>query len=211
MNRLTQIEAVRHNAAACCDCQLAETRKRVVFGSGNPQAKLTIVAEGPSAMDDQTGQPFTGPAGDLLDQVLAENGLRRQDIWLTNILKCRAAAWAGKRLKNRPPKSAEIKACAKWLAEELALISPTVILCMGSPSAKAVIRTDFRLSQERGIWFTNNDRAPFVAATYNPAFILRMDGLGQSFAEWRQTLINDIAAAKQKLTQSPVVSQLTLF
>ena len=64
---------------------------------------------------------------------------------------------------------------------------------------------------ERGIWFTNNDRAPFVAATYNPAFILRMDGLGQSFAEGRQTLINDIAAAKQKLTQSPVVSQLTLF
>lgn len=204
-----KMDALKAAAIGCTACGLSETRKNVVFGSGDPTSKLVVVAEGPSAMDDRTTLPFSGPTGELLDDVLEANKLTRNEIWLTNVIKCRAAIRSGNVIKNRPPKASEIKACAKWLDGELTLISPAVILCMGSPAAKTLIHKGFRITQERGIWFTDTSYAPFVMATFNPAFVLRMEG--EDFTRGRQILIDDIAEAQRKSAEAPESSQLTLF
>ena len=205
----TQIQALKTRASVCTACDLAETRANVVFGSGDAAAKLVLVAEGPSAADNHTTLPFSGPTGDLLDEVLTINDLTRSDIWLTNIIKCRAAGLKGGVLKNRPPKASEIKACSKWLDGELTLVQPSVILCMGAPAAKTLIHRSFRITEERGIWFTDTQYAPFVMATFNPAYILRQEG--EDFTAMRQILVNDIAEATQKLQEAPEIPRLTLF
>ncbi len=204
-----QMQALKARASVCTACDLAETRANVVFGSGDATTKLAIVAEGPSAADNHTTFPFSGPAGNLLDEVLAANALTRGDIWLTNIIKCRAASPKGGVLKNRPPKVSEIKACSKWLDGELTLTQPSVILCMGAPAAKTLIHRSFRITEERGIWFTDTQYAPFAMATFNPAYILRQEG--ENFTAMRQLLINDVAEAIRKLQEAPEVPRLTLF
>ncbi|MCY3550978.1 MAG: uracil-DNA glycosylase [Candidatus Poribacteria bacterium] len=205
----TQIQALKARASTCTACDLAKTRANVVFGSGDSTAKLAIVAEGPSAADNHTTFPFSGPAGDLLDEVLAANELTRADIWLTNIIKCRAASLKGGVLKNRPPKASEIKACAKWLDGELTLMLPSVILCMGAPAAKTLIDRSFRITEERGVWFTDTHYAPFAMATFNPAYVLRQEG--ENFTALRQIVIDDIAEAVRKLQEPIEVPKLTLF
>ena len=171
-----KMEALKAQAVVCTDCGLAETRLNVVFGNGDPTSKLVIVAEGPSATDEHTLIPFSGPSGILLDEVLHANDLDRDEIWITNVIRCRAAVREGHVVKNRPPKAGEIRACSKWLDGELTLISPSVILCMGSPAANTLIHKSFRMTEERGQWFTDTLYAPFVLATYNPAFVLRQEG-----------------------------------
>ena len=205
----TQLQTLKTQASVCTACDLAKTRANVVFGSGDATAKLAVVAEGPSAADNHTTFPFSGPAGDLLDEVLAANGLTRGQIWLTNIIKCRAASLKGGVLKNRPPKSSEIKACSRWLDGELTLMQPSVILCMGAPAAKALIHRSFRITEERGVWFTNTLYAPFAMATFNPAYVLRQEG--EDFEVVRQTVIDDIAETKRKLRESEELPKLTLF
>lgn len=215
----TQMAALKTRASVCTDCSLSEARANVVFGSGDVEAKLAIVAEGPSAADNQTTFPFSGPAGELLDEVLAANGLTRGAIWLTNIIKCRAAGERDGVLKNRPPKAAEIKACAKWLDAELNLVQPSVILCMGSPAAKTLIHRQFRITVERGIWFKDTPYAPFAMATFNPAYVLRQEG--ETFTATRQILIDDIAEALRRcnmtsqstreVRETDETPQLTLF
>ena len=204
-----KMEVLKAQAVVCTDCGLAETRLNVVFGSGNPASKLVIVAEGPSATDEHTLLPFSGPSGALLDEVLYANELTRDEIWLTNVIKCRAAVRKGRVVKNRPPRVGEIKACSKWLDGELSLISPSVILCMGSPAANTLIHKGFRMTEERGRWFTDTLHAPFVLATFNPAFVLRQEG--KAYTHARQTLIDDIAEAKRKLSEAPEGPKLTLF
>ena len=203
------MQTLKTQASVCTACDLAKTRANVVFGSGDATAKLAVVAEGPSAADNHTTFPFSGPAGDLLDEVLAANGLTRGQIWLTNIIKCRAASLKGGVLKNRPPKSSEIKACSRWLDGELTLMQPSVILCMGAPAAKALIHRSFRITEERGVWFTNTLYAPFAMATFNPAYVLRQEG--EDFEVVRQTVIDDIAETKRKLRESEELPKLTLF
>ena len=205
----TQMQALKTRAIVCTDCDLAKTRANVVFGDGDATAKLTIIAEGPSAADNHTTLPFSGPAGNLLDEVLTANDLTRSDIWLTNIIKCRAASAKGGVLKNRPPKASEIKACAKWLDGELTLIQPSVILCMGAPAAKTLISRSFRITEERGIWFTDTQYAPYAIATFNPAYVLRQEGA--DYTATRQVLIDDIAEAVRKLQEAAETPRLTLF
>ena len=208
-NVQTQMQALKARASVCTACDLAKTRANVVFGSGNATEKLAIVAEGPSAADNRTALPFSGPAGDMLDDVLTANGLTRSDIWLTNIIKCRAASFKGDVLKNRPPKASEIKACSKWLDGELTLMQPSVILCMGAPAAKVLIHRSFRITEQRGVWFTDTMYAPFAMATFNPAYVLRQEG--ENFTAFRQTVVEDIAEAVRKLQEAVEVPKLTLF
>ena len=204
-----KMEALKAQAVVCTDCGLAETRLNVVFGNGDPTSKLAIVAEGPSATDEHTLLPFSGPSGVLLDEVLHANDFDRDDIWITNVIRCRAAVRDGRVIKNRPPKAGEIKACSKWLDGELTLINPSVIICMGSPAANTLIHKGFRMTEERGRWFTDTLYAPFVLATYNPAFVLRQEG--EAYTRARQAVIDDIAEAKRKLSEAPDSPKLTLF
>lgn len=204
-----QMQRLKKQTRVCTDCALAKTRVNVVCGSGNVKAKLVLVGEGPSAADNHTGFPFSGPAGNMLDEVLVAVGLTRSEIWLTNIIKCRAVALKDGELKNRPPKVTEIKACSKWLDSELTLIQPSVILCLGAPAAKTLIHSRFRITEERGVWFTDTRYAPFAMATFNPAYVLRQEG--DNFTATRRTIIDDIGEAKRKLHEAKDIPKSTLF
>ncbi len=205
----TQMQRLKKRTSICTDCDLAKTRVNVVSGSGNVNAKLVLVGEGPSAADNHTGFPFSGPAGNMLDEVLVASGLTRSDIWLTNIIKCRAVTLKDGELKNRPPKATEIKACSKWLDNELTLIQPAVILCLGAPAAKTLLNPRFRITEERGVWFTDTRYAPFAMATFNPAYVLRQEG--ENFTTLRSIIIDDISEAKRKLHEAKDIPKSTLF
>ena len=130
-----QIQEVKEKAIVCRDCEeLVKTRTQVVFGTGNPEADLVFVGEAPGENEDATGVPFVGRAGKLLDEILAENELSRDDIWITKIVRCRPTVMSQEtgRLSNRAPRVGEIRACQKWLDAELSVINPTVIVCVGA-------------------------------------------------------------------------------
>jgi len=206
-----KIQAVREKAIACRDCEeLVETRTQVVFGAGNPEADLVFVGEAPGESEDAKGVPFVGRAGHLLDEALEENGLSREDVWITNIVKCRPTTMSDSgRLENRPPRVGEIKNCQKWLDAELSAISPAVIVCLGGPSASVIIHKGFKMTQERGEWFTESLYAPFVIAAYHPAYVLRLQG--ESYDRARDLLVADIAEAKKKSVEEKGQPKMTLF
>lgn len=135
-------------------------------------APLVLVGEGPGEQEDQTGRPFVGRAGQLLDRALADNGLTRDHVYICNTVKCRAADWATGKPINRAPTTEEAEACRQWLMPQLAAIAPRVILCVGAPSARNLIRKDFKITAERGKYFPSA-LARTILATLHPAYILR--------------------------------------
>lgn len=186
------LEQVRAQVLACQRCDLWQTRTQAVFGTGNPRAALMLVGEAPGEQEDRQGLPFVGPAGRLLDRLLAQAGLLRTEIWLTNVVKSRPVAVDGARVKNRAPRVGEIKACADWLDQEIALIRPRVILCLGATAAKRLIRKDFRLTEERG---TFSDVGGIqIGASLHPAYIFRLEG--DAYDDARDALLSDLASAR---------------
>jgi uracil-DNA glycosylase len=190
---------VREPALVCTRCPLSETRTKVVFGEGNVAAPLVFVGEGPGANEDATGRPFVGRAGKLLDEVLRENGMTRQHVYICNIVKCRAANFEEGRWKNRPPRVEEVEACRDWLRAQLGIIRPTVIICLGAPAANEIIHKGFQITRERGQWFTTSPFAPWTMAAFHPAYILRQHGPG--FESARASLSGDIANARRKVIE----------
>lgn len=166
------LAALRLRAEACTGCGLAEGRTRVVFGEGDASSPLMLVGEGPGETEDLTGRPFVGRAGELLDRSLRDNGITRDDVFIANTVKCRACDRREGKAFNRPPTDAEVAACRPWLMEQIALIRPKVILCVGAPSAKNLIRPDFMITKERGRYFPS-EHARTILATLHPAYILR--------------------------------------
>ena len=210
-----ELVALRDEALQCTRCELAETRTNVVFGEGNPKSKLVVVGEGPGDHEDQTGRPFVGRAGKLLDEAIIKAGLQREDLWICNVLKCRACIIEDGSVRNRPPKADEIKACRPWLEAQLDILKPSVILCIGAPSANLLIHKNFRMTQERGQWFTDSDYAPNMIAALHPAYILRQHG--EPYEVALQSLVDDLKAAWERSQEPasqdppPEKSQLTLF
>ena len=204
-----QMQEVKEKALVCPDCRLSKTRTQVVFGEGNPQARLVLVGEGPGDEEDKSGRPFVGRAGRLLEEVLEEVQLQRQDLWITNVIKCRAYIVEEARARNRPPRVDEVKACRKWLDAELNLIKPSVIVCIGAPAANSLIHKNFKMTEERGQWFTDSPYTPSVMAVLHPAYILRQHG--EEYKRTRQLLIDDLIEANKKSTETQERQQLTLF
>jgi len=203
------IDQLAQTAANCPACGLCQTRTHVVFGVGNPGSPLMLVGEGPGANEDATGVPFVGRAGKLLDECLREAGMLRKHVYIANVVKCRATTIENGRLGNRPPSPEEIDACVPlWLEKQIAIIKPRVILCLGSPSAKTIIKKDFRIMQERGRWFESKYVRHAIAALH-PAYILRQEGPG--YASARQSLVDDLTAAKDRAKQAKDEPELTLF
>jgi DNA polymerase len=192
MPQLTALDELAANARQCVACGLAEKRRNVVFGEGNPNSPLVLVGEGPGDQEDATGRPFVGRAGKLLDQALMDNGLDRSDVYIANTVKCRACDWRGGKPYNRPPAEEEVAACRPWLEEQLKLIAPKVILCIGSPSANNLIRKGFQITKERGKPFTCAF-ADICMATLHPAYILRQGGANSDGGY--SLLVDDIAMA----------------
>lgn len=172
MAEILTLEELAAQARTCVDCSLSERRTNVVFGEGNPRSPLVLVGEGPGEKEDHTGRPFVGRAGQLLDKALLENGLTREHVYICNTVKCRACDWINNKANNRPPTDAETLACRRWLEPQLATIAPKVILCIGAPSAKNLIKKDFKITQERGKYFPCA-YAQCAIASLHPAYILR--------------------------------------
>jgi DNA polymerase len=134
-----------------------------------------LIGEGPGENEDATGLPFVGRAGKLLDDILAAVDLTRRDVYITNIVKCRAAVEEGGRMKNRQPRTSEIKACNIYLQGQTEAIKPKIILCLGGPAAKTVIDKDFRITKDRGKWY-DLEGGIKAMATFHPAYVLRQRG-----------------------------------
>ena len=173
-NREERLAELSRQVAVCTRCDLALTRTNTVFASGDPYSPLMLVGEGPGENEDATGLPFVGRAGKLLDDILAAVDLTRQNVYLTNTVKCRAAAQEGGRMKNRPPRTGEIRACNIYLQGQMEAVKPEIILCLGGPAAKTVIDKDFRITKDRGKWYDLDGVK--AMATFHPAYVLRQRG-----------------------------------
>jgi DNA polymerase len=164
----------------------------VVFGEGDVHARVMLVGQGPGVVEEQTGRPFAGPAGRVLDQALSEVGLQRDRLWLTNVIKCRAVKTEKGRTVDRAPAAAEIKACRPWLEGELGIVHPAIIVCIGVPAAKALIDKKFKLSEEHG-QFRDGPNDSRRIAVFHPAYVLRLRSVDQQAYErtWR-ALVDDL-------------------
>jgi uracil-DNA glycosylase len=174
-NRKERLEDLSRQVAVCTRCDLALSRTNTVFGTGDPFSPLMLIGEGPGENEDATGLPFVGRAGKLLDDILAAVNLTRGNIYLTNIVKCRAALEEGGRLRNRQPKVGEIRACNPYLQGQMEAVKPEIVLCLGGPAAKTVIDKDFRITKDRGRWY-DLEGGTKAMATFHPAYVLRQRG-----------------------------------
>ncbi|BBL81040.1 uracil-DNA glycosylase [Rubrobacter xylanophilus] len=173
-NREERLAELARQVSVCTRCDLSRSRTNTVFGTGDPYSPLMLVGEGPGENEDATGLPFVGRAGKLLDNILAAVNLSREQVYITNIVKCRAAVEENGRLRNRQPRTAEINACNPYLQAQIEAIKPEIILCLGGPAAKTIIDRDFRITRDRGKWYdVGGIRA---MATFHPAYILRQSG-----------------------------------
>ena len=153
----------------CTRCGLCETRHNVVFGAGNETADIMFIGEGPGEQEDLQGQPFVGPAGKLLDDMLSIIDLnRRENCYIANIVKCRPP-------RNRDPLETEQDACIDYLRNQAALIKPKIIVCLGRIAAKKLIDPDFRITRQHGQWFKRGN--VWMMATYHPSALLRNQDL----------------------------------
>ena len=159
--RLQQLAERFHD---CRQCRLHQGRKQVVFGTGDPQAALVFVGEAPGEEEDRQGEPFVGAAGQLLNRIIEAIGLRRNQVYLLNVVKCRPPG-------NRNPLPDELAACRPILEAELACLKPQVVCALGNFAAQALLQTEERISRLRGRFHTLGDIQ--VMPTYHPAYILR--------------------------------------
>ncbi|MDR1465365.1 MAG: uracil-DNA glycosylase [Oscillospiraceae bacterium] len=149
----------------CLQCELGQTRTNLVFGVGNPEAEVLFIGEGPGEQEDLKGEPFVGRSGQLLDQYLAAVDLdRRKNIYIANMVKCRPPG-------NRDPKPEEQDRCMVWLKQQVALMQPKIIVCLGRISAQRIISPEFRVTKEHGQFFEAN--GILRMGTFHPAALLR--------------------------------------
>lgn len=158
------LNELQKQCEACTKCELCNTRTNCVFGTGNPNADIMFIGEAPGQNEDALGVPFVGRAGQLLDKYLYAIDIKREDVYIANILKCRPP-------QNRDPRPDEEEACIDYLSEQVRLINPKVIVCLGRIAAAKIIKPDFKITQEHGMWFKKGDR--LVTAVYHPAALLR--------------------------------------
>jgi uracil-DNA glycosylase family 4 len=158
------LDMIRKDLGACQGCKLHKGRRHIVFGAGNPRAKLVLVGEAPGYEEDMRGQPFVGQAGQLLNRILLAIGLTREDVYICNIIKCRPP-------RNRNPEPDEIAACFPFLRRQLRAIRPRLICAMGTFAAQTLLGTSAPISELRGHFHTCE--GVHLLPTYHPAFLLR--------------------------------------
>jgi len=168
----TSLTRVRDEAEHCRACDLWKHATQTVFGEGPRTAALMLIGEQPGDAEDLSGHPFVGPAGQLLDRALADAGIDRGAVYLTNVVKHFKFEPRGKRRIHKKPRASEIGACRPWLDLEIALIKPRVIVCLGATAAQALLGPQFKVTARRGV-FVPSPLAPRVLATVHPSSILR--------------------------------------
>lgn len=191
-------------AAICTDCKLSQSRTHVVFGDGDPKADLMFIGEGPGFHEDQQGLPFVGPSGNLLEALLGEIGLKRGDVYIANVVKCRPPG-------NRDPQTEEIDACKGYLRKQLELIQPRVVVTLGNFSTKLLLKTSQGITKMRGNAYPWWGRQ--LVPTYHPAAALRgteriTEQIREDFSLVRRLL--DEPPPEQMAPEQPA-EQLDLF
>jgi len=197
-SKRSALATLHAQADACRRCAIATTRDKVVCGVGNPNSPLMIVGEGPGENEDRKGEPFVGRAGELLTKMLAAIGLSREDVFITNTIKCRASTEENGRVFNRAPMQEEIANCREFLDREIAIVRPKVILAVGAPAAKSFLGAGFGITRQRGIWYAGPAGTDLIV-TFHPAYILRLTG-GQIDAV-KRLVWNDLQAVRRKLDE----------
>lgn len=170
---------------SCEKCELCKTRTNCVFGVGNINADILFVGEAPGQQEDLSGTPFVGRAGQLLDKFLYAIDIKREDVYIANILKCRPP-------QNRDPLPAEEEACIDYLREQVKLINPKVIVCLGRIAAMKLIKPDFKITQEHGTWFKKGNY--LMTAVYHPAALLRDP-------RKKEDMLRDMQKIKEKIQE----------
>ena len=162
---IENFEELKKECLKCTRCGLCQGRHNVVFGVGNPNARVLLVGEGPGENEDLQGEPFVGRAGKLLDTMLDAVDLSRErNIYIANIVKCRPP-------QNRDPLPEEQEACIGWLRNQFAIMRPKIIVCLGRIAAGCLIHSNFRITREHGRWFPYGNRK--ILATFHPSALLR--------------------------------------
>jgi len=178
---------------SCERCRLCQTRNHVVFGEGNLHAPLMLIGEGPGQQEDSTGRPFVGAAGQLLDKMLAAIGLPREQVYICNVVKCRPP-------HNRVPEPDEQAACMDYLRQQVALVRPRVIVCLGSTPTRALLGEQMRITRDRGVWQLK--KGVWFMPTYHPAALLRD-------ADKKRPAWTDFKAIRDKLNELGVYRQIS--
>lgn len=186
LDRPQTLPTIRAELENCRRCELSRGRTNVVFGEGNEKAELVFVGEGPGEEEDISGRPFVGRAGQLLDKIIAAMNLKRDDVYICNVVKCRPPG-------NRAPREEEIITCEPFLARQIATIKPRVICALGSSAARTLLKTDKTISLLRGNFATYRDIP--VMPTFHPAYLLRNPGA-------KKQVWSDVQMIMQKMTIS---------
>ena len=184
--RATALRAVATEAGGCTACKLSRGRRHVVFGSGNPDASLMLVGEGPGAEEDRQGLPFVGPAGELLTKILRAIDLERSEVYIANVVKCRPP-------NNRDPEPEEVGACRGYLERQIELVQPRVIVALGRVAAQALLATSEALGRLRGRW--HSVRGVPTRATYHPAALLR-------YSHYKRPTWEDMQVVRDRLREA---------
>ena len=175
-------EALRAAVAACQRCELHASRTQTVFGVGNPRARWMFIGEAPGQEEDRQGEPFVGRAGQLLNAMIRARGMRREDVFIANVLKCRPPG-------NRDPRPAEAASCRSFLERQVALIDPTLVIAVGRIAAQDLLATDTPIAKLRGKVHAFGAKGWPLLVTYHPAYLLRSPG--EKRKAWQ-----DLVAAK---------------
>jgi DNA polymerase len=190
--------ALRAPALSCQRCDLRLTRTHVVFGEGSPDSRLIIFGEAPGEDEDKSGRPFQGRAGKVLSKLLEEAGLRREEIWISNTVKCRPTKQEGRFVSNRPPRVDEIRACAIWRTGEMELLRPAIICCLGATAAKTILGREVKMTKERGQWLAGPGGAAIIL-TYHPSYVMRQ--VGEAYDRIREETLSDLRAIVARLIE----------
>jgi len=196
-SRIT-LTRVRDDAKNCRACDLYRHATQTVFGEGPAKATLMLIGEQPGDAEDLSGHPFVGPAGQLLDRALADAGIDRRAVYLTNAVKHFKFEPRGKRRIHKKPRASEIAACRPWLDAEIALVKPRVIVCLGATAAQALLGKSFKVTAHRGV-FVPSPLAPRVLATVHPSSILRAPDEEARRTEMRR-FVSDLRVAAGELS-----------
>jgi uracil-DNA glycosylase len=196
------LPALKTAAAGCTACELYEPATQTVFGTGNPDAKVLLVGEQPGDVEDQRGLPFVGPAGKLLQRAVAEAGFGQGAVYVTNAVKHFRFEQRGKRRIHQTPQPEHIRACTPWVAAEIAVVRPKIVVCLGATAVKALLGAKYRVTKDRGslLPYTGPSAESSTRAliTIHPSAILRMpdDAREAGYA----ALVADLAVVAKAIT-----------
>jgi uracil-DNA glycosylase family protein len=194
------LTSLREAAATCRGCSLYRNATQTVFGEGPATAEVVLVGEQPGDQEDRAGRPFVGPAGKMLDRALADAGIDRRKVFITNVVKHFKFERRGKRRIHRRPAADEVRACAPWFRSELEVVKPKALVAMGATAAQDLFGRSFRVTKERGKPI-DSDLAPLVTATIHPSAILRAPD-EESRREEYDAFVADLRAVARRLREA---------